>query len=147
MKATVLYFTSSGNTRQLAERLADQLRKRELRVLLTELDEAKVSDLSEADLVLVGSPAWTGERIVPALEEFLQAHAEYLRGKQIGFFGSYDWGEGLYFCGIRASLERAGACVDDTPLVWGVSGDEIAATEIEVFLARMLPGCRPTSAE
>jgi flavodoxin I len=108
MKATVLYFSSSGNTAAMADRLAHYLRQGGARVLLTSLDDARPSDFSDADAVLIGSPAWTGESVVPAVEHFLFDVAGPLTGKRVGFFGTYDWGEGHYFDGLMERLRSAG---------------------------------------
>jgi flavorubredoxin len=108
MKATVLYFSSSGNTAAMAESLAQHLREGGARVLLTSLEEARLSDVSDAEVVLIGSPAWTGESVVPAVEHFLFDVAGPLTGKRIGFFGTYDWGEGHYFDGLMDRLRSAG---------------------------------------
>jgi len=116
MKATVLYFSSSGNTAALADRLAHHLRLGGARVLLTSLEDARPSDVAEADVVLIGSPAWTGESVVPAVEHFLFDVAGSFAGKRVGFFGTYDWGEGHYFDGLMERLRRTGAELHGSPL-------------------------------
>jgi len=92
----------------MADRLAYHLRQCGARVLLTSLEDARPSDLAGADVVLVGSPAWTGESIVPAVEHFLRDAARQLAGKRVALFGSYDWGDGHYFDSLMDHLRSVG---------------------------------------
>ena len=117
MNATILYFSSSGNTAALADRLAHHLRQGGARVLLTSLEDVRPSDVADADVVLIGSPAWTGESVVPAVEHFIREATGQLAGKRVGFFGCYDWGEGQYFDSLMAYLRGAGVELHDSVLV------------------------------
>lgn len=57
----VLYDTQSGNTRTMAEAVAEGARSLpETEVLLKHVDEAQASDLFGADGLAVGSPTWCG---------------------------------------------------------------------------------------
>jgi len=130
MKAAIIFFSATGNTRRIADLLADRLRYRDWRVLLTPVDEAQISDVREADLVLLGSPAWSGERVVDPLKDFVCDAREWLRGKKVAFFGSYDWGEDRHFDALTAELRESGIEVRDAPCVTnareGLPGPEAA---------------------
>ena len=138
MKVTILYFTSSGNTARIADVLADHIRRSGHQVLLTALDEAQPSDLSGADLLLVGSPAWSGERVVQPIEEFLTENLDRLRGRRIAFFGSYDWGEGRYFEHLVARLRGEGLDVHAPPLLFRVGDDEPQSDDAREFMGEVL---------
>ncbi len=139
MKATIIFFSSTGNTKQMADLLADRLRRRGSRVLVTSLDEAQVSDVKEADLVLLGSPAWSGERVVEPLRDFVHQVLESLHGKRVAFFGSYDWGEGRYFDALAAELRGIGADVHETAFVIRVLDGPADAEAADAFLAELVP--------
>lgn len=119
----------------MAELLADALRSQNRRVILTSLDEARPSDLSQAELLLVGSPAWSGERVVQPMVDFLEADIERLRGKTIAFFGSYDWGEGRYFDHLVTTLRARGLAVHGAPLLWRTTDEPPTPDETAEFLA------------
>jgi flavodoxin len=55
MNALIVYFSKFGNTRQVAETLADTLGAR-YQVRLLSADDLSGSDLESADLVVMGSP-------------------------------------------------------------------------------------------
>jgi flavodoxin I len=140
MKATIIYFSSSGRTKQVADLLAECLRGRGCRVLLTSLEEADYSDLTEAQLVLFGSPAWSGERAVQPLVDFVNESITRLRGKKVAFFGSYDWGDGQYFESLLDQLRRSGLDVHETALLSKQDGEPLKAEAAEEFLAELAPG-------
>lgn len=133
MKVCVIYFSSSGKTAEMAKLLGEQIRQRDHRVLVTSLDEARRSDLAEAAVILVGSPAWSGERVVEPMIDFLLSNLDAIRGKRVAFFGSYDWGDGLYFDSLAETLHREGADVHEMPLVIQ-SGDAARPEDARVFL-------------
>ena len=61
VKILVLYDTLSGNTKRMAEAVAEGARSLpEVEVTLRHVDEAQASDLFEHDGVAVGSPTWCG---------------------------------------------------------------------------------------
>lgn len=147
VKVTVVYFSSSGQTKRIAELLAADLRRRDMRVLMTPLEDARQSDLLEADAILAGSPAWTGETVVEPLEEFLSEAGERLRGKRVGFFGSYDWGEGRYFDRLTDQLGRLGVAVCADPLLECGRVESLSPEEATRFIDDVLGPtfCRPRS--
>jgi flavodoxin len=138
MTVTILYFSSSGNTENMARLLADRVREGGCRVLLTDLHDARISDLSQTEVLLVGSPAWTGEQVVEPLHDFLITNANRLRGKQIAFFGSYDWGEGRYFDQLTQQLRGKGLNVYDKPLLVRTEDAELQVADAETFLTGVL---------
>jgi flavodoxin len=138
MKATVLYFSSSGKTGALAARLSEELRRRGCKVLSTSLDEARRSDLAQCDAVFIGSPAWSGEQVTPALDEFVRGHVERLAGARVAMFGSYDWGEGRYFEALGEYLRSQAVAVHDRPLVSRQTDPELTDEVVTEFVAEVL---------
>ena len=141
MNVTIVYFSASGNTKEMSDVLARALRDRSCRVLVTSLDEARRSDVSAADVLLFGSPAWSGERVVQPLADFVHGALERLRGKKVAFFGSYDWGEGRYFDGFAEELRQKGLQVHPTALVCRAADETLTAERANAFLADLLGTC------
>ena len=138
MTVSIVYFSSSGNTERIARVLAEHIRRCGCKVLQTDLHDALPSDLSAADLLLVGSPAWSGERVAQPVEEFLTDHLERLRGKKIAFFGSYDWGEGRYFESFVARLRAEGLDVHELPLLFKAGETEPQGDDAKAFMKDVL---------
>ena len=146
MNVTIVYFSSSGKTKRMAEMLAAQLR-RNVRVLLTSLDEARESDFREAELILVGSPAWTGEQVVPAVAEFVTGSCSSDSCRKVAFFGSYDWGEGNFLDGLIEKLKAKGVAVHPERLLWPVNDGELAEERVAGFLAGLMPQSAASSSK
>ncbi|MBN2582776.1 MAG: flavodoxin domain-containing protein [Planctomycetes bacterium] len=138
MEATVLYFSSSGKTSDMAARLTDCLRRLGCKVLATSLDEARESDLGRGGMLFVGSPAWSGEQVVPALDEFVRDHVERLAGARVAFFGSYDWGDGLYFDALAEFLRGKVAAVHAKPLLSKLDEPSLSDEVVATFAAEVL---------
>jgi len=145
VSVTVVYFSSSGDTERIGELLAADLRRRGRRVLLTALDEASHSDLSQAGMILAGSPAWSGERVAPPMVEFLTDAVEHLRGKRVAFFGSYDWGDGHYFDRLADELRGKGIQVHHRPLLSQADREPSDSRDVAEFLDELLGKGSPSA--
>ena len=80
MRILVAYYSRTGNTKFVAEKIAEKLNAA-IREKLTEIEQTKTID--GYDLVIVGSPVWAG-KITPASRTFLVKND--LSGKQVAFF-------------------------------------------------------------
>ncbi len=97
-KALIVYGTRYGATASTSLEIASILRKEGLEVRVVNAKEEKVKDISEYDLVIVGSGIqifrWTGEP-----EDFLKKFQKELKARKIAIFVS---------AGAQAIAEREG---------------------------------------
>jgi menaquinone-dependent protoporphyrinogen oxidase len=97
-KALIVYGTRYGATRSTSLEIASTLRNEGLEVRVVNSKEEKVKDISEFDLVIVGSGIqifrWTGEP-----EDFLKKFQKELTAKKMAIFVS---------AGAQAIAEREG---------------------------------------
>jgi flavodoxin len=110
MKTLIFYATRSGNTRQVADALADALRVAgPVDVLSVDVGTGAIND--DADLILVGGPT-EGHGMTPQVIEFLDALPP-LSGRTMAAFDTRlnwpRWASGSAAAGIRARLEESGA--------------------------------------
>jgi len=114
-KLTVLYGTESGNSEELAEKLAKVGKKKGFKANALNMSEAKVADLKKADVLLVVVSTWGDGEPPEAAEEFhkeLMSSSESLDGVQFSVCAlgdtSYD-----QFCQtgkeVDTQLEKLGA--------------------------------------
>ena len=111
MNAVVLYATRSGNTRRVAEAIADGLRSMAA-IEVASIDAAPVVPAG-TDLVVIGGPT-EGRRMVPPMLGFLERLSDLaLSGLAAAAFDTrLDWPRWLSGSaaeGIRRELERKGA--------------------------------------
>ncbi|MBU0992166.1 MAG: flavodoxin domain-containing protein [Proteobacteria bacterium] len=91
-KAIIVYSTRTGDTRKIAEFVAEGLRFSAIDVKLAEAkDIKKESDLNGYDIYVFGSSTYHGE-MMPAMKTFLfLAEKAELQGKAAGSFGAFGW--------------------------------------------------------
>ncbi len=89
-RALVCYYSRTGNTRKMAERVADVLRAEGLDVDLKKVQETAAADLLGYDGIILGSPTYYGTmawEMKKLLDESVKFHGK-LRGKVGGAFTS-----------------------------------------------------------
>lgn len=96
----VFYISAYGNTKAMAEYLAESINKKGIKAEvheITETDPEKASQLLEnASGILVGSPTINQDAVKPSWDLLSHASAITGRGKAAGAFGSFGWsGEGV----------------------------------------------------
>lgn len=84
MKTLIIYDSMFGNTKQIAEAIADGIAAADTKVL--NVSEARIEDLESVDLLIIGTPTHGG-RAKPAAQEFLNLiPAGALAGKIVTAF-------------------------------------------------------------
>ncbi len=89
-KGLVIYYSRSGNTRQMAQVIAESMNESGLPTKCKSVDEVKIQDLLESDAVAVGSPTYYGRncaRISELFDESVSKHGK-LDGKIGAAFSS-----------------------------------------------------------
>lgn len=135
MKAMVVYASRSGNTRRVAEAIAEGIRPIG-RVEVSSVDDPQPSIGDQFDLVVVGGPT-EGRHMTPAMLEFLERlPRDSVRGVLAAAFDTrVDWPRflsGSAANDIRRHLERLGAR---------------APVPTESFLVSLKPEIRPDELE
>ncbi len=84
-KALIVYGTRYGAAASTSEEIANALRRKGLEVAVVNVKEQKIKEISQYDLVIVGSGIqmhrWTGEP-----EDFLKKHQKGLANKKLALF-------------------------------------------------------------
>ena len=113
MKATVVYASTTGNTEQLANAVAEGAKAAGKDVTLAEANGADASAVLASDEIFLGSPAMGSEQLEDSMEEFFAGIEGSLSGKKVGLFGSYDWGDGQWISDWADRVSAAGATLID----------------------------------
>jgi flavodoxin I len=126
MKTLVVYDSLYGNTEKIAKAIGDAVGG-EVRVL--SVGEAKPSELTTVDLLLVGSPTHGG-RASPPMREFLdKVQARGLQGVKVAAFDTRlanKWAGIIGFAAgrIAKSLRKKGGTLVLSPEAFYVEGTE-----------------------
>ena len=92
-KLNIIYFSSTGNTEQIATFIEEGAKAAGAEVEMISVDAADESSV-DADFVAFGSPATGAEEVAQEVLDYIESVKDKLAGKRVGLFGSNDWGEG-----------------------------------------------------
>lgn len=115
MKKAVVYYSGTGNTQAMAEKIAAVSGAE-----LITFDEFVPAKTAEYDVLALGCPAMGAEVleeeiVQPAFDEM----KPLLKGKRVALFGSYGWGDGEWMrtweedcasAGIRLAADSVTCC-------------------------------------
>ena len=92
MKAIVVYLSTSGNTKSMAEAIANGIESRNIDVKAVSFYDVKPEDLNDAEAIAIGSSTFY-YRMLPPMEKFINETlaSSDPKGKIGAAFGSYGW--------------------------------------------------------
>lgn len=110
-KVSVIYWSGTGNTKMMAEAVAEGVKLAGAEAKLLEVGSASVEDVVNADAVALGCPSMGCEVLEEdEMEPFVAAlEGKGLTGKRLALFGSYDWGDGQWMRDWETRMEKSGA--------------------------------------
>ena len=104
-KTAVIYWSGTGNTKQMAEAVLEGMKSAGADAVLLEAAQVDASTFSGVDAVAFGCPAMGSEVLEEMeFEPMFSACKSHLSGKKVALFGSYGWGDGQW---MRDWCERA----------------------------------------
>lgn len=108
-KIPVIYWSGTGNTKIMAETVAESIREAGADAVLREVGEISAAEAAEYPALALGCPAMGAEVLEEAeFEPFFAELEGSLRGKKLVLFGSYGWG-GSYMQDWEKRAADAGA--------------------------------------
>ncbi len=117
-KIFIVYWSGTGNTEKMAEMIAQGAEEKGAQVVLRFVSDASPEELKEYDAVAFGSSAMGAEVVEEAeMEPFFQDSLPLLKGKKVGLFGSYGWGDGEWMRQWAARALEAGLNLLDEGLI------------------------------
>ena len=109
-KIAVVYWSGTGNTERMAERVAEGVRAAGGQADLLTPDAFDGGKLGEYDAVAFGCPAMGAEELEESeFEPMFTACEGRLSGKNIALFGSYGWGDGEWMRSWESRCNDDGA--------------------------------------
>lgn len=94
-KVAVVYWSGTGNTEMMAQKVADGAKQAGAEVTLAQAAEFDSSLTDTYDAIAFGCPSMGAEQLEDSeFEPVFQACESKLNGKKLGLFGSYGWGDG-----------------------------------------------------
>ena len=108
----VIYWSQSGNTKEMAEGVAQGINEAGKTAKVLEVSEANAANFKDVKAIALGCPA-TGVEVIDEteMEPFVNELEDYLRGKHVALFGCYGWGDGPWMRDWETRLVTAGATI------------------------------------
>lgn len=109
-KIAVVFWSGTGNTEAMAASVAEGARNEGAEVSLFTAGEFGPDRVEEFEAIAFGCPAMGAETLEEdEFEPMFTACESKLRGKKIGLFGSYGWGDGEWMQTWEKECAEAGA--------------------------------------
>lgn len=122
MKSVIVYWSQTGNTKSIAEKIAE-----DTNADIFEVNSANVDKVLEYDNIILGCPAMGAEEIEDSeFRPFYELLMSKINDQRVFLFGSYGWGDGEWMRSFEAETKGCNANLIGSGLI--VNGD---ASEIE----------------
>lgn len=109
-KTAVIYWSGTGNTKQMAEAVLEGMKSAGADAVLLEAAQVDASTFSGVDAVAFGCPAMGSEVLEEMeFEPMFSACKSHLNGKKVALFGSYGWGDGEWMRSWESRCNDDGA--------------------------------------
>ncbi len=104
MSKIIIYWTGTGNTEAIANKLAE-----DLGIEARNVDSITVDEVLAYDLVIFGCPAMGAEELEDStFRPFYDEYKSKKENAKVALFGSYDWGDGEWLRLWEAEAKEAG---------------------------------------
>ena len=109
-KLNIIYWTMTGNTRIMADCLAEGAKQAGVSVQTFAVTQITPQDALDCDLLALGCPAMEAEALEETeFEPFFVKLLPNLAGRKLALFGSYGWGGGEWLRLWQERSRQAGA--------------------------------------
>ena len=110
MKIAIVYFSGTGNTKQMVDALEEGFKNKSVEVDVFESDEFSKDSINTYDGFAFGCPSMGDEELEDSeFEPMYSSIKPKLNGKKVALFGSYGWGECDWMRDWEADAKEAGA--------------------------------------
>ncbi len=110
MNIAVVYWSGTGNTEMMAEKVAEGAKGAGAEVSVFTASEFDGSKVAEFDAIAFGCPSMGVEVLEEEeFEPMFEGCKGNLSGKKIALFGSYGWGDGEWMRNWEEDCNAAGA--------------------------------------
>lgn len=133
-KVAVVYWSGTGNTEEMANKVAEGAKAAGAEVEVISADDFDGTDISGFDGVAFGCPAMGDEELEDSVfQPVFEACEPKLAGKKVVLFGSYGWGDGDWMRSWEEKCQNDGvALAVDSVICNEEPDDEAQAACIEL---------------
>ncbi|HIT90420.1 MAG TPA: flavodoxin [Candidatus Merdenecus merdavium] len=124
-KVAVVYWSSTGNTEAMAQKVAEGIKENGGEVDLIYVTDFSSDDMDHYDAVAFGCPSMGAEELEDGeFEPVFSECKEKLKDKKIALFGSYDWGDGEWMRTWEETCRNEGAILVCDSVICNLEPDD-----------------------
>ena len=138
MKTAVVYFSSTGNTEDMANAVLEGMKEKNAEAELFTSADFSADMVDNFDAIAFGCPAM-GDEVLEE-DEFapmFESCEPKLSGKNIALFGSYGWGDGEWMRNWEEQCRNAGANLVTESVICMETPDEDAVAACKTLGAAL----------
>lgn len=110
MEYYVVYWSQTGNTKEMAEAVGEGIIAAGQTAKVVEVGSISADSLKNQAVFALGCPAMGAENLEESeMEPFVSEVEQFASGKKIALFGSYGWGGGEWMRDWETRMKNAGA--------------------------------------
>ena len=133
-KVAVVYWSGTGNTEQMAQKVAEGAKGAGAEVMLFTSAEFGADAMDQFDAVAFGCPSMGAEQLEESeFEPMFSACEAKLKDKKIALFGSYGWGDGEWMRSWEESCAQYGISLTADSVICCGAPDEAGEAECEAL--------------
>ena len=137
-KIAVVFWSGTGNTEAMAASVAEGARNEGAEVSLFTAGEFGPDRVEEFEAIAFGCPAMGAETLEEdEFEPMFTACESKLRGKKIGLFGSYGWGDGEWMRTWEEICRSDGAVLTHESVICNETPDKDGLRQCEALGAAL----------
>lgn len=126
-KVAVVYWSGTGNTEIMANKVAEGAKAGGAEVEVFEAEGFSADKMDEFDAVAFGCPSMGCEELEDTIFEPMFASCESkLQGKKIALFGSYGWGDGEWMQNWEETCKNDGVSLACDSVICNETPDDEA---------------------
>lgn len=119
MKASVIFWSGTGNTEAMANEIAAKLKELGADTKLLTVEEASIDDAKDADLLALGCPAMGAEELEEDyFRPYFDSIKDVIKDKKVAIFGSYEWNSGEWMDLWKNECADSGIAVVDALIAY-----------------------------
>lgn len=108
----VVFWSGTGNTEAMADFIVKGAQEAGAQARAIAMEDIRAADLEDDAVFALGCPAMGDEVLEETVAEpFVTELEKHVKGKTIGLFGSYGWGDGEWMRLWETRMKEAGAVI------------------------------------
>jgi flavodoxin short chain len=133
MKAIVVYWTATGNTEAIANKIAS-----DTNATVKNVGEVSVEEVLGYDTIILGCPAMGSEELEDGeFKPFYDELIQKVENRRIFLFGSYGWGDGEWMRNWCEDVKSNGANLAADGLIANGDDSALDQSEYDNFISKI----------